>query len=79
VKCSLCGREAASDELCSYHAEAKKRLQTAYRAWKEAYGTLAWDDYLRGIIRNTETGPWVVEVAKSMLQQDHSSQGGSPG
>lgn len=65
MRCKLCAREAVSD-LCRYHEEAKGQVEAAYRLWKEAYGTLGWEDYLREVIKNPETGEWAVEVARLM-------------
>jgi hypothetical protein len=66
MKCKLCEREADLD-LCGYHAEAKKRLESSYQVWREAYGFIGWTDYLNEILRNPDTGRWVVEVARFVL------------
>ena len=50
-----------------YHLEAKVELQTAYHYWAEAYGSLEWNEYLRRVSKNSETGIWAVEVARMML------------
>jgi len=70
MKCKLCGREADLD-LCGYHSEAKTRLESSYKVWSEAYGSIGWTDYLNEILRNPDTGRWVVEVARLILMSSH--------
>ena len=66
MRCRLCERQAVSD-LCHYHAEARRRVEAAFQAWKDAYGAIEWDDYLSRVAGNPETGQWAVEVAKMLL------------
>jgi len=66
MKCKLCERQAEND-LCEYHLDAKVELETAYHYWAEAYGSLEWNEYLRRVSKNSETGVWAVEVARMML------------
>ena len=75
MKCELCGREATPD-LCGYHAEARKKLESAYQAWKEAYGFIGWTDYLNEIIKNRNSGQWVVEVAQLALKSSRDGNSG---
>jgi len=74
VKCQLCEREAA-DGLCQYHSEARKKVEENYAYWREAYGTLAWAEYLDMIKRNPETGQWAKEAARHL--GDESDKKGS--
>lgn len=69
MNCRLCERNTDS-ELCAYHARARREVEAAYKAWKEAYGGLTWNDYLNRVIRNPETGQWAIEVAKLMLAKE---------
>jgi len=73
VKCRLCERETDLG-LCQFHAEAEKQIESAYRAWKEAYGVLAWTEYLARVIKNPETGQWAIEVARLMLRSSGNNQ-----
>jgi hypothetical protein len=73
MKCQLCERDADSDVLCRHHAKAKKNVETAYQLWKDAYGEIAFSEYLETIVGNPETGRWAIEVARMMLQQPHSA------
>ncbi len=65
MKCVVCQRDSAS-ELCEYHADAKRELESAYPRWKSSFGSLEWSDYLDAVSKNPETGIWVVEVVKLM-------------
>jgi len=62
MKCKLCGREASSD-LCRYHEEAKRKVETGYRKWTKAYGKMEWKDYLDKVKHNGQTGQWAKEIA----------------
>ena len=63
MKCRLCSREAATD-LCQYHQAAKERVESTYQLWVKAYGKMDWEEYLRRVIGNPETGQWAKEVAE---------------
>ena len=77
MKCKLCEREADLDlDLCEYHSEAKKKLESSYQVWREAYGFIGWTDYLNEMLRNPDTGRWVVEVARLILMSSHDSDPG---
>jgi hypothetical protein len=67
MKCELCEKETKS-ELCRYHAEAKKQVVGAYRSWREAYGSVGWNEYLERLAENPETGQWAKDVARLMLR-----------
>ncbi len=68
--CLLCTRECApSSTLCKYHLAAKRSVESAYRQWNEAYGGIAWKEYLQKLSQNPETGLWAKEVA-SLLSKE---------
>ncbi len=65
TSCRLCKRECApSSTLCRYHLEARRRVESAYGRWNEAYGGITWKEYLQKISRDPETGEWAREVAE---------------
>lgn len=67
--CVLCKRERApASDLCTYHLSAKRNLESGYKKWSEAYGQMAWSDYLRKIRETKETGQWVKEVAELLAK-----------
>lgn len=63
MKCLLCERDAVSG-LCQHHQAAKEKVQSTYRPWVEAYGTMEWKDYLHRVIRSEQTGQWAKEIAE---------------
>ncbi len=64
TSCLLCKRECApSSTLCRYHLEARRRVESAYNTWNEAYGGITWKEYLQRISQDPETGQWAKEVA----------------
>jgi hypothetical protein len=80
-QCPICNRRRAENEtLCAYHQRAYINLREKYDQWKTALG-ISWDEYLREVIDNPNTGEWVREVAQHILQgegaqglsQPHSS------
>ena len=69
--CRLCKRECApSSTLCKYHLAAKRSVESAYRQWNEAYGGIAWKEYLQRISQDTETGEWAKQVADLLSKED---------
>lgn len=67
MKCNICERQAEAD-LCQYHLEAKSKVETAYRRWVEAYGTISRKEYLELVVKNPETGEWASDAAKMLLE-----------
>jgi len=68
--CRLCRRECApSSTLCKYHLAAKRSVESAYRQWNEAYGGIAWKEYLRKVSQDAETGLWAKEVAELLSKE----------
>jgi len=67
LRCRLCWRDAVEGEkYCIYHLEAYRRLREAYEDWREAMD-LTWEEFLREVSENPETGEWAREVALSLL------------
>jgi hypothetical protein len=76
TSCRLCKRDPVkSSDLCKYHLSAKKNIQAAYRQWKEGYGDIAWNEYLKKVGRNAQTGQWAKEVAE-LLSKESAEQTG---
>jgi len=69
LKCKLCHREAVEEGLCEYHLLALKNLKEAYPRWKEAYGGMKWEEYLKRLLELEETGEWVKDVVRMLLDQ----------
>jgi len=66
-RCKLCHRKKRENsEYCPYHGKAFDNLREAFERWKRAFD-IDWDDYLRQIAENTETGEWARDVAESLM------------
>ena len=63
MKCVICGRETVR-QLCTYHEDAKERVEAAYSRWVNAYARFEWKDYLDTVKRNPQTGQWAKEIAE---------------
>lgn len=62
-RCYLCNRTVSTEEgFCRYHAYARQRLYFLFSKWKEAYGSLSWQEYLEQVMISKETGQWVKDV-----------------
>jgi hypothetical protein len=65
TSCRLCKREPVPQtDLCKYHLNAKRNVESGYKQWSEAYGAITWDEYLQKIRDSAETGQWAKEVAE---------------
>ncbi len=70
ASCRLCKRECAqSSDFCRYHLTAKRNLESGYKKWSDAYGGMAWKEYLRKVGQNKETGQWAKEVAEMLSKE----------
>lgn len=69
-RCPICNRKTREgDSLCAYHQRAYLNLREKYDHWKAALG-LGWSEYLREVVDNPNTGDWVKEVARHLLQKE---------
>ncbi len=70
MKCKICDREAEG-EYCDYHGKAYSNIKQQFEKWKIALG-LSWEEYLREVIQNENTGVWAKEVAGYLLSNRHT-------
>ena len=76
--CPVCNRRMAeNDALCAYHQRAYLNLRDKYDQWKTALG-ISWNEYLREVADNPNTGEWVREVAQHILQREGASEVSQP-
>lgn len=75
MSCKLCERNTDGSDFCHFHLLASKNLKDKYTQWAEAYGNLAWRDYLEMILKLSETGRWVREVAELEVKLLESKKG----
>ena len=70
TSCLLCKRGCdPSSVLCKNHLMAKRNIESGYKQWADAYGTITWKQYLREIGRSAETGQWAKEVAELLSKE----------
>ena len=69
--CPICQAKVSHDGdlFCSFHQMAFNNIQESYREWVNAYGSLSKKEYLQLLIKNTNSGEWVIEVAKYLLNE----------
>ena len=73
-QCPICNRQRTENEtLCAYHQRAYLNLREKYDQWKTALG-IGWNEYLREIANNPNTGEWVREVARHIIQREGASE-----
>ena len=70
AKCIACYRDASNtNEFCRYHKHAYDALKKNYSLWCNAYGKIAWKEYLERLLDLKETGLWVKEVVILELKE----------
>jgi len=68
--CRLCKRECAkSSTFCQFHQIAKRNLDSGYRKWAEAFGSITMKEYLQRVMLSKESGQWVKEVAELLTRE----------
>lgn len=60
---------APSSTLCRYHLAAKRKVDSQYARWNEAYGGITWKEYLLKVADSSETGQWAKEVAELLSKE----------
>ncbi len=69
-KCVVCGRNVETGSklsFCRLHSEAYKNIVGNYENWRNAYGDLTPEEFLRRLENNDYAGRWVKEVARALL------------
>jgi hypothetical protein len=68
MKCRICEREAICEsDYCKLHTKAYDNIVKRYDQWKKAL-EISWKEYLSEIAKNSLTGEWAKEVAKSLAR-----------
>jgi len=65
VRCKIYDREAMT-QYCELREKAHENIVQEYDLWKKAL-QISWEEYLNEVIKNSNTGTWTKEVAKSLL------------
>ncbi|AEM39799.1 DNA topoisomerase I [Pyrolobus fumarii 1A] len=66
--CVICGRESVDGRLCRFHLEALEALKRGFVEWRRRLGGIGWEEYLERVASLRETGMWVRDVAKYLLE-----------
>lgn len=69
-KCMVCKRNVetgAKPSFCSFHSEAYQNIVKSYDDWRNAYGDLTPEEFLRRLENNDYAGKWIKEVARIIL------------
>lgn len=67
--CLVCQAEVeASSRFCPIHTRAFLSLRTAFAKWTLGYGNLGKDEFLRRIVRLSETGGKTKEIARFLIE-----------
>ena len=69
MKCSICGRHVIpGGNLCDRHFAAYNNLVKTFKRWKGSM-KIGWEEYLRAVKDNPNTGLWAREVAIHLLKE----------
>jgi len=66
MSCQICGK-ISKNRLCADHERAYQNLAATFKAWQGALGT-SWEDYLKAVGKNPNSGIWVREVCVFLLR-----------
>lgn len=57
--------------FCSSHQLALDNIRKGFRVWANAYGSVTREQYLNLLIKNPNSGEWVVEMANYLLERGY--------
>lgn len=69
-KCIVCERSVetgSKPSFCRLHLETYRSIVENYENWRNAYGDLTPEEFLRRLENNDYAGKWVKEVVRVML------------
>ncbi len=70
MNCIICGVNTnEGSNYCENHLSAYINLKEAYNEWKKAMD-ITWQEYLKKVIENENTGEWVRELAIHLLNEN---------
>lgn len=67
MKCVICRKESVKKGYCQRHVKAYESIVKKYNGWKRAL-EISWEEYLKEIIENSDTGEWAKEVAEYLTE-----------
>lgn len=72
-KCQICSEKRVKDSVyCEKHLLAYENLKKQYPYWKNAF-QISWQEYLRRVAENENTGQWAKEVADYLIKRQTKS------
>jgi hypothetical protein len=70
MKCTVCTRQTQDKGYCTFHLQAYNVIREKYVVWMQS-SDVGWLEYLREIQKNSLTGVWAKEVAKSLIREEN--------
>ena len=68
MKCDICGKDC-KEKLCEWHKISYDQLNDLFKYYQEIKD-ISWNDYLKEVIDNRNSGIWVKEVASYILKKE---------
>ena len=68
MNCKICSREAEENGFCQLHSKAYLNVLEKFDVWQAA-SDISWMEYLLEIQKNSLTGAWAKEVAKTLIEE----------
>ncbi len=68
MSCKICNESSIGD-YCLSHNLAMENLKETYKTWKKAKD-IDWKKYLEVVRQNKNSGEWVVEICKHLLEKE---------
>ena len=68
MKCDVCGKDC-DEKLCEWHKISYDQLNDLFKYYQEIKD-ISWNDYLKEVIDNRNSGIWVKEVASYILKKE---------
>ncbi len=72
MNCIICGFYSNGNKLCFKHEAAARSIVENYNIWQMAFN-ISLEEYLRSILKNKDTGTWVAEMAKYIIESGDTS------
>lgn len=68
MSCKVCDEESMVDYFLA-HDVAMNNLKETYKTWEKAMN-IEWKKYLEAVRQNENSGEWVVELCKNLLEKE---------
>ena len=68
MKCDICSKDC-KEKFCKWHKISYDKLNELFKYYQEIKD-ISWNDYLKEVIDNRNSGIWVKEVASRILKKE---------